>query len=79
RYEGQEFNFQQTKTGVDVHLKDGTPVYTDGKLNPEVDGRFTFRLSKIPENLGKVKSDIQQQFTAQQYQKKSLESPGFSR
>ena len=79
QFAGEEFNFQQTKTGVDVHLKDGTPVYTDGKLNPQVDGRFTFRLSKIPENVAKVRADISQQVTTQQYQRKLVESRGFSR
>ncbi len=33
RFEGEVFIFQQTQTVVDVHLKDGTPVYTDSKLN----------------------------------------------
>jgi cyanophycin synthetase len=54
------FIFQHTPTGVDVHLKDGTPVYIRGKLNPKVDGRFIFLLSKIPENGVKIQSRYQQ-------------------
>jgi cyanophycin synthetase len=51
RFINELFIFQQTHTGVDVHLKNGTPVYTDGKLNSHIDGRFSFALSQIPENL----------------------------
>jgi cyanophycin synthetase len=58
------FIFQRTHTGVDVHLKDGTPVYTNGKLYPKVDGRFSFLLSKIPDNVAKLNADISQQLTA---------------
>jgi cyanophycin synthetase len=78
RFEGELFTFQQTTTGIDVRLKDGTSVYTDGKLNPHGDGRFIYRLSKIPENVAKVKADISQQPTAQDYQKRLVEGRGFS-
>jgi cyanophycin synthetase len=61
------FIFQRTQTGVDVHLKDGTPVYTNGKLYPKVDGRFSFLLSKIPENMAKLNADISQKPTAYHY------------
>jgi cyanophycin synthetase len=64
RFEGEAFIFQRTETGVDVHLKDGTPVYTDGKLNFYKDSRLIYRLSKIPENIAKVKADVSQQLTA---------------
>jgi cyanophycin synthetase len=78
RFEGDVFNFQQTKTGVDVYLKDGTPVYTDGKLNLW-DGRLTYRLSRIPENVAQVKADMSQQLTAQDYQKQWVEGRELSR
>jgi cyanophycin synthetase len=52
------FIFQQTPTGVDVYLKNGNPVYTDGKLNPHIDGRFSFALSQIPENIVEVKENL---------------------
>jgi hypothetical protein len=55
RFVDELFIFQQTHTGVDVHLKNGSPVYTGGKLNNYIDGRFSFALSQIPENMEKVK------------------------
>ncbi len=55
RFVEELFIFQQTHTGVDVHLKNGNPVYTDGKLNNHIDGRFSFALSQIPENIAKAK------------------------
>ncbi len=55
RFVNELFIFQQTYTGVDVYLKNGTPVYIDGKLNSRIDGRFSFALSQIPENIAKVK------------------------
>ncbi len=67
QFANEQFIFQRTQTGVDVHLKDGTPVYTKGKLNPKVDGRFSFLLSKIPENRAKVKADTSPQPTAQDF------------
>jgi cyanophycin synthetase len=79
RFEGDVFNFQQTKTGVDVYLKDGTPVYTDGKLNFYGDSRLTYCLSKIPENIAQIKADISQQLTAWDYQKQWIEGRGLSR
>jgi cyanophycin synthetase len=79
RFEGDVFIFQQTNTGVDVHLKDGTPVYTDAKVNLYGDGRLIYRLSKIPETIAQVKADISQQLTAQDYQKQWVEGRGFSR
>jgi cyanophycin synthetase len=55
RFVDELFIFQQNHTGVDVYLKNGTPVYIGGKLNSHIDGRFSFALSQIPENLAKVK------------------------
>jgi cyanophycin synthetase len=65
RWEDERFIFQQVQGGVDVFLKDGTPLYTSGKLNPKVDGRFSFFLSKIPETMAKV--DMGQQPMAQDF------------
>lgn len=73
RFEGKVFNFQQTKTGVDVHLKNGIPIYTDGQLNSDVDRRFSDRLSRIPEHVAKVKADVSKELTAQDYQRQLIE------
>lgn len=62
-----------------MHLKDGTPLFTEGKLNPHADSRFAIRLSRIPANVAMVKGEILQDMTAQQYQKKAIESKGFGR
>ncbi len=79
RFAGAEVIYQKTKTGVDVHLKDGTPVYTNGKVNPNVDSRYAYRLSRIPQNVQQVKTEISQQYTVQDYQKKTIEHRGFGR
>jgi hypothetical protein len=76
RFEGEVFVFQQTETGVAVHLKDGTSIYADGKLNLHGDGRLTYRLSKIPENVAQVKADVRRQLTAQNYPNNGLRGGG---
>ena len=77
---GEEFNMQQSPDGkVSVHLKDGTPLYADGKVNLNVDSRLRFRLSQIPGNIEEIKSKIKQQLSAQQVPKKQAESLEFSR
>jgi cyanophycin synthetase len=67
RWEDERFIFQQVQGSVDVFLKDGTPLYTNGKLNPKMDGRFSFFLSKIPETMAKFKADMGQQPMAQDF------------
>jgi cyanophycin synthetase len=72
RFEGEVFTFQQTNGGVDVHLKNGTPVYANGKPNPHVKDCFIRRLSQLPERVARVKADVRQQLTAQDYQKRLI-------
>ncbi|PZD72687.1 Cyanophycin synthetase [Acaryochloris thomasi RCC1774] len=74
RFEGEVFIFQQTNRGVDVHLKNGTPVYTNRKLNPDVKTRFVHRLSKIHKRVVRVRADIEQKLTVQDYQKRLIEN-----
>lgn len=57
-FSGGEVNYQQTAKGVDVYAKDGTPVYVDGRLNPNIDGRFVDRLNRVSGNLKQVKTAI---------------------
>ena len=77
---GEEFNMQQSPDGkVSVHLKDGTPLYADGKVNLNVDSRLRFRLSQIPGNIEEIKSKIKQQLSVQQAPKKQVDSLEFSR
>jgi cyanophycin synthetase len=72
RAEDDVFDYQQTSKGVDVHLKDGTPIYTNSKLNLHVDTYFSLRLNKIPGNVAEVKAKISQQLTPQNFQKHYL-------
>lgn len=73
RFEGEVFIFQQTNEGVDVHLKNGTLVYKEGKSNPHVQDRFIRCLDQLPERMARVKADISQRFTAQDYQRQLIE------
>jgi cyanophycin synthetase len=72
RFEGEVFTFQQTNGGVNVHLKNGTPVYANGKPNPHVKDCFIRHLSQLPERVARVKADVRQQLTAQDYQKRLI-------
>jgi hypothetical protein len=79
RFESEDFSFQQTKVGVDVCLKDGTPVYINQKLNLEVDGRFVYRLSHLPEAIAKAKANVDSQAPVQDLKRMLIQSPAIGR
>jgi hypothetical protein len=84
-YSGGEVNYQQTEKGVNVYAKDGTPVYVDGKVNPEANRCFVDRLNRVAGNLKQFHaailspSTVQQQQTPGHHQPAREKAKGFGR
>jgi hypothetical protein len=74
-FSGGDVNYQKTNTGVNVYTKDGTPVYVDGRLNPNVDGRFVDRLNRVSGNLKQVQTAILSPSTVQPQHKTVPQQP----
>ena len=80
----QDFDMQRTKSGVDVYLKDGTPLYVNQTLNLRADSRLRFRLSCIPQLLSTLEdkptqSMGNQAMSNQEVYKELVESGGLNR
>jgi hypothetical protein len=56
QYQGKMFDFAKTETGVNISLKNGTPVFVDGKLNPNVANSHVTALSQLADKLAQVKA-----------------------
>jgi hypothetical protein len=54
-FEGNTFDFKRGPNGVDISLKNGTPVFADGKLNPKLDTSYAIQLNKMTERLNGIK------------------------
>ena len=69
QFAGNVFDFKKGATGIDISLKNGTPVFRDGKLNTTLDTSYAIRLSRMAEQLEAVKP-VQATSTAQVEDKK---------
>ena len=69
QFAGNVFDFKKGATGIDISLKNGTPVFRNGKLNPTLDTSYAIRLSKMAEQLEAVKP-VQTTSAAQVEEKK---------
>lgn len=58
QYQGKVFNFAKTETGVNISLKNGTPVFADGKLNPKLANVHVSALSQLAEKMAQVKAPV---------------------
>jgi hypothetical protein len=57
--DGWVFNFHDDpQKGVTIHLKDGTPAFTDGKLNTGLNQKYLQRIRRIPSHVAQVKQQI---------------------
>jgi hypothetical protein len=53
-FEGNTFDFKRGPNGVDISLKNGTPVFSEGKLNPTLDTSYAIQLNKMTERLNAI-------------------------
>ena len=60
RFEGNIYTFEKAETGIDISLKDGTPVFSGGKLNPTIDTSHAIHLTCMAEQLEAVKAVVQE-------------------
>ena len=56
-FQGKTFNFTKTDTGVKISLKNGTPVFANGQLNPKLEESYKLKLHKLAEKVTEVKAD----------------------
>jgi hypothetical protein len=53
-FEGTTFDFKRGQNGIDISLKNGTPVFSDGKLNPKLDTSHAIHLNQMTEKLNSI-------------------------
>lgn len=58
-FEGNTFDFKRGEKGVEISLKNGTTVFSEGKLNPKVDGLYAYRLNEMAKKVEAVKATPQ--------------------
>jgi hypothetical protein len=58
-FEGNTFHFKRTDSGIEISLKNGTPVYANGKLNPKLDGSSIYQLNQLAQKVDEFKTPTQ--------------------
>jgi hypothetical protein len=53
-FEGTTFDFKRGQNGIDISLKNGTPVFSNGKLNPKLDTSHAIHLNQMTEKLNAI-------------------------
>jgi hypothetical protein len=54
-FQGKTFDFTKTDTGVEISLKNGTPVFANGQLNPKLEESYKLELNKLAQKVTEFK------------------------
>jgi hypothetical protein len=76
-YAGDTFNFyQHPQQGLQIQLKDGRPVFANGRIQPGVAAQHLRRLRAMPQHLDQVKRELSQRLSPpEQTQAKQPQQP----